>query len=80
MRQGDTSKTVATLFEETKGVLAANVKAFRIGAGMSQEELGLHIGADQSYISHIEAGKFNPTLKSLCEIAAILEVDVRELL
>ena len=68
------------LFEETQKVLAANVKALRQAAGISQEELGLRMGADQSYVSHVEAGKFNLTLLSLSEIAFALEVPVCDLL
>jgi len=68
------------LFEETQKVLAVNVKALRQAAGMSQEELGLRMGADQSYVSHVEAGKFNLTLMSLSELAFALEVSVEMLL
>lgn len=68
------------LFEETQKVLAANVKALRQTAGISQEELGLRMGADQSYVSHVEAGKFNLTLLSLSEIAAALNIKVADLL
>lgn len=67
-------------FEETQKVLAANVKTLRQKAGLSQEELGLMMGADQSYVSHVEAGKFNVTLLSLSEIAFALDVRVSDLL
>ena len=80
MKQGEISPTATALFETTRGVLADKVKALRLEAGISQEELGLRIGADQSYISHIEAGKFNPTLLSLCEIADALGVSTSELI
>ena len=61
-------------------MLAANVKALRLKAAISQEELGLRMGADQSYVSHIEAGKFNLTLLSLSEVAFALDVTISELL
>jgi len=68
------------LFEATQKVLAANVKTLRQAAGISQEELGLRMGADQSYVSHVEAGKFNLTLLSLSEIASALNLRVIDLL
>ena len=68
------------LFEETQKALAMNVKNLRQAQGISQEELGLRMGADQSYISHVEGGKFNLTLLSLSEIAFALEVPVGKLL
>jgi len=74
------STSAEALFEETQKVLAANVKALRQAAGISQEELGLKMGADQSYVSHVEAGKFNLTLLSLSEIAWALGVSVQQLL
>ena len=80
MQTASKPTSAEALFEETQKVLAANVKALRQAAGISQEELGLRMGADQSYVSHVEAGKFNLTLLSLSEIAHALGVSVKELL
>lgn len=74
----DTSQE--TLHADAKRRLASNVKRLRKTASLSQEELGLRVCADQAYISRIEAGRQNPTLESLAEIANALEASVAELL
>ena len=48
--------------------------------GISQEELALRIGADQAYVSRVEAGAMNVTLDTAQEFAAALETDVAALL
>jgi transcriptional regulator with XRE-family HTH domain len=55
------------------------VKALRRVRGLSQEELGLRINADQAYISRIEAGRQNPTLESLAELAQALDAPIDSL-
>jgi transcriptional regulator with XRE-family HTH domain len=56
------------------------VRARRAALGISQEELALRIGADQAYVSRIEAGRMNVTLETAEAIAAALEADVAALL
>jgi transcriptional regulator with XRE-family HTH domain len=56
------------------------VRARRAALGISQEELALRIGADQAYVSRIEAGRMNVTLETAQAIAAALEADVTALL
>ena len=46
---------------------------------MSQEELAMRIGADQAYVSRIEAGQMNVTLETAAQIAAALGIDIAEL-
>ncbi|MCP1199268.1 helix-turn-helix domain-containing protein [Notoacmeibacter sp. MSK16QG-6] len=46
---------------------------------VSQEELAMRIGADQAYVSRIEAGQMNVTLETLDQIAAALEADAADL-
>ncbi|MBO6640318.1 MAG: helix-turn-helix transcriptional regulator [Roseitalea sp.] len=55
------------------------VRARRIAAGMSQEELALRLDADQAYVSRIEAGRMNVTLETVAAIAAALGVPPRTL-
>ncbi len=39
----------------------------------------MRIGADQAYVSRIEAGQMNVTLETLDQIAAALEADAADL-
>jgi transcriptional regulator with XRE-family HTH domain len=55
------------------------VKERRGALGISQEELAMRIGADQAYVSRIEAGQMNVTLETAEQIAAAIQSDVAEL-
>lgn len=55
------------------------VRARRRQLGISQEELALRIGADQAYVSRVEAGAMNLTLDTVEQIAAALDTDVAAL-
>jgi transcriptional regulator with XRE-family HTH domain len=56
-----------------------NLRAARLRAGLSQEELGLSSGLDRTYISGIERGVRNPTVVALAKVARGLDVSVSEL-
>lgn len=56
------------------------VKEKRAALGISQEELGMRIGADQAYVSRIEAGQMNVTLETAEQVAVALKTDVAEML
>lgn len=61
---------------DVRRVVGANVKRFRLAAGMSQEELALRVEIiDQGYVSGLERGKRNPTAISLWLIADALRID-----
>ena len=66
-------------YASAKNLLAHNLKLCRKQAGFSQEELGHKIGADQAYISRVEAGQLNPTIETLAELASVLKVPVKAL-
>ena len=51
-----------------------NVAKQRIKKGLSAYELSLQLSKDPSYISKLESGNVNVTLKVILEIANILEV------
>jgi transcriptional regulator with XRE-family HTH domain len=70
----------ASLFDESREVLAARVRALRAAHGLSQEALAHEVGIDRTYQSQIERGVGNPSLRVLCAIATALKVDMRELL
>ncbi|PRD50105.1 helix-turn-helix domain-containing protein [Phyllobacterium myrsinacearum] len=56
------------------------VKERRGALGISQEELAMRIGADQAYVSRMEAGRMNVTLETAEQVAAAMLCDVAELL
>ncbi|MEI5997627.1 helix-turn-helix transcriptional regulator [Paraburkholderia bengalensis] len=59
---------------------ARNLRAYRIELGMSQEELGTHIGADRTTISRLERTSPNLTLERAEALARALDIDVRVLM
>lgn len=65
---------------EIKKRFGLAVREHRRSLNVSQEELAMRIGADQAYVSRIEAGQMNVTLETTEQIAAALNVDVGELL
>lgn len=61
-------------------VFAANVRRYRIAAGLTQEELAEVAGLHRTYIGRIEQNRGNVTLKSIGKIADALGVDPAVLL
>ena len=66
-------------FEKTQAVLAANVRELREAKGLSQEMLALESEVDRTYVSQIERGVCNPSLRVLHQIACTLRVPVADL-
>ncbi len=56
------------------------VRKIRIKVGISQEQLGFETGLDRTYISGIERGTRNPTLKIISKIAKALKVSASDLM
>jgi transcriptional regulator with XRE-family HTH domain len=66
---------------EIKKRFGLAVRKCRERSDISQEELAMRIGgADQAYVSRVEAGQINVTLETIGQIASALEVDASELL
>ncbi len=61
-------------------LLGANVRRHRKLAGMSQEELALESGLKRSYVSDLERGTRNPSVRALGRLAAALRVEPARLL
>ncbi|HEY6761088.1 MAG TPA: helix-turn-helix transcriptional regulator [Baekduia sp.] len=59
---------------------ARNLRAARIAAGMTQEDLALATGLDMSNISRYEAGDREPRITMVAKLAAHLDVSPGELL
>lgn len=60
--------------------LGKKVRHLRKDAALSQEKLGEITGLDRTYISKIELGKSNPSLRNLEKIAKALNVKTSELI
>lgn len=61
-------------------VLGTNVRTLRKAKGLSQEELALDAGMKRSYLSDLERGVRNPTVRALGRLAEALAVEPAELL
>ena len=60
--------------------LARNLRAMRRARRISQEQLALFADIDRSYVSQIERGVANPSLRMLSALATQLQVTVTQLL
>jgi transcriptional regulator with XRE-family HTH domain len=67
------------LVMEIKKRFGLAVREHRNRLGVSQEELAMRIGADQAYVSRIEAGQMNVTLETVEQIGSALGIDVAAL-
>ena len=61
-------------------LLGANVRRHRKLRGMSQEELSLEAGMKRSYVSDLERGTRNPTVRALGRLAQALRISPQDLL
>jgi len=64
---------------EIKKRFGLAVREQRKQLNVSQEELAMRIGADQAYVSRIEAGLMNVTLETVEQVAVALGIDVASL-
>lgn len=65
---------------DMRRLVGRNVKAARLKAKLSQEQLAERSGFTQQYLSGLERGQRNPTIVSLYEIAQALGTTPIELL
>ena len=61
-------------------LLGVNVRRYRKLKGMSQERLALDAGMERSYVSDLERGQRNPSVRALGRLAEALDVEPRALL
>jgi len=59
--------------------LGSTIKELRIKRGLSQQELACILKVDKAYISRIENGKKNLTIRSLIKIAESLHTDLKRI-
>ncbi|TGE39814.1 transcriptional regulator [Desulfosporosinus fructosivorans] len=61
------------------GKLVTTLKKHRFLAEMSQDELANLVGVRRETIVHLEAGRYNPSLKLAFDIAKIFKVPIEEI-
>ncbi len=61
-------------------LLGANVRYHRKRLGLSQERLALDAGLERSYVSDLERGTRNPSVRALGRLADALGVEPKSLL
>ena len=62
------------------GILGRNVRDARKRRGLSQEQLALDADMKRSYVSDLERGTRNPSIKAIERLATALEVEPWSLL
>jgi transcriptional regulator with XRE-family HTH domain len=67
-------------FKDVQKRLGERLRARRESLGLSQEDLALEADVDRTYVSMIERGLGNVSLKVLYQLATILKIDVKALL
>lgn len=65
---------------DTVDVLAASVARVRRAAGLTLSAVAARAGVSPAYVSQMESGAANPTVRTLCQIADALGVTAAELL
>jgi|APThiThiocy_cv2_1041547.scaffolds.fasta_scaffold02075_4 transcriptional regulator with XRE-family HTH domain len=65
---------------DIRKVFGANVRRYRLAAGLSQEAVAERMGVDRAYISSIERGGQNATLLTIWQAAQALKTMPAELL
>jgi transcriptional regulator with XRE-family HTH domain len=61
-------------------ILGRNIREARRRAGMSQEQLAFEAGMKRSYVSDLERGTRNPSVKAIGRLAVALGVEPPDLL
>jgi transcriptional regulator with XRE-family HTH domain len=61
-------------------ILGRNVRQARLEKGMSQEELAFQADMKRSYLSDLERGVRNPSIKAIGRLASALGVEPSSLL
>jgi transcriptional regulator with XRE-family HTH domain len=62
--------------EETEAIVARNLRAARIAAGMTQAQLAEAIGVTNESLSRAERGTILPTVRTLARAATVLGTSI----
>lgn len=61
-------------------LMGRNIRRRRTAENLTQEEVAFRAGMKRSYLSDLEQGKRNPSVRALGRVASALAVDPRALL
>jgi transcriptional regulator with XRE-family HTH domain len=64
---------------DMRRIVGDNVRAARLAAGMTQEQLAARSGYSQQYLNQIEKGTRNPTIVAIYEIGQAMGVSHEDL-
>ena len=79
MRHGEYEPNRNPCPMDVERLVGANFRRLREDRGMSQETAAHNLGTDQAYISQLESGKRNPTIRTLYKLALAINVTPGEL-
>ena len=65
---------------EVLRTVANRIREARIRAGLTQKQLGEKLGRKQAYITELETGEANITLRTLARVADVFGIDARDFL
>jgi len=65
---------------DIRRIFGANVRKYRVAAGLSQEAVAVKMGVDRAYVSGMERGQQNVTLLTMWHLAEALGVRPADLL
>lgn len=66
--------------DQVQRALSANLKTARLRMNLSQEALALAAEVDRTYVSQIERGIGNPSIRVVTKLAVCLGLDISDLL
>ncbi len=61
------------------GNLTTRIREYRARYDLTQEELANLVGVRRETITHLERGRYNPSLELAMKIAKVLEASIEEL-
>ena len=65
---------------DIRRIFGANVRRYRVAAGLSQEAVAVKMGVDRAYVSGMERGQQNVTLLTMWHLSEALGVKPVDLL
>jgi len=66
--------------EDLRELFAGNLRRIRHKKGVSQDDLAYSAEVSRSYLSQIETGKYNVSLKVIAKLSEVLDVEPAEFL
>lgn len=71
---------MAVAYQQQIESISRRIRELRRERGYTVQELAYRCDMERSNLSRIEAGRANPTLRTLCMLCAALDVPLSELL